>query len=688
MSPEQAAGRLGALGPASDIYSLGATLYVILTGRLAFGDRDVRVVLEKINAGVFPPPRSIRPNVPAALEAVCLKAMATRPADRYPSAMMLAEDLERWLADEPVAAYREPLGVRFRRKLRRHRQAVAIASAALFFTLIGLVVITLMQSSANRTLAEANEKERKAHGRAEERFALARDAIRQYYRGASEDVLLKQKEFEGLRGKLLSSALGFYRTLAEDLETIQDRDETTAVALAQAYLELGDVTEKVGSQPDALESYRRALELYRTLNRKNPADLEFRRGLAHAHHDVGRMQRMLGRPRDALAAYEAARELFKAMADSRPGDAPLLRDLADANNNIGNILGEIGRPEEALAAYKEVLRLRKELADADPTDRTALGEVAEILSNIGLYLFAAGDPGKAIDSLEQARKIQQELADASPPGDETHDKLSQILYNIGLMQQANGQAREALQTLERSARLREALQQAHPTELRVTNNLGLTWMNIGLAHMSLNESDPAEKALGRALDVQRPLADSHPEVLEYRSNLSATLDNLGMLYRNSARMDASLRSYNEALMLRERVAAENPAVEIYRADLADTLSNIGRIQAASGRKQEALNSFRRAVAIRRTIASYEQLMLYGIACELAMCVPLLDRAEASTTAAEAVQALRGAIDRGFRNLDQLATDRTDALASLGDREDFRKLMTELGLPKRGGAEKP
>src|SRR5262249_51158204 len=79
MSPEQAAGRLDLLGPASDIYGLGATLYALLTGTTPFGGSDEGELLQQVQRGAWLPPRQVKPNTPAALDAICCKAMALNP---------------------------------------------------------------------------------------------------------------------------------------------------------------------------------------------------------------------------------------------------------------------------------------------------------------------------------------------------------------------------------------------------------------------------------------------------------------------------------------------------------------------------------------------------------------------------------------------------------------------------------
>jgi tRNA A-37 threonylcarbamoyl transferase component Bud32 len=140
MSPEQAAGRWDVVGPASDIYSLGATLYHVLVGQAPFGAGLAGEVVLQVQRGEFARPRQVKATVPRALEAICLKAMALQAEERYATALEVAADVEHWLADEPVGACREALWTRVRRWLVRNRLLVLAGTGAVVATTAGLAV--------------------------------------------------------------------------------------------------------------------------------------------------------------------------------------------------------------------------------------------------------------------------------------------------------------------------------------------------------------------------------------------------------------------------------------------------------------------------------------------------------------------------------------------------------------------
>jgi eukaryotic-like serine/threonine-protein kinase len=160
MSPEQAAGLVDRLTPASDVYSLGATLYYLLTGKAPFAGLEADLVLLLAQEADFPPPRKRDPQVCRALEAICLKAMARRPEDRYPSARALADDLEHWLGDEAVLAYPERVPERLWRWARRHRTRVTITAGCMALAATVAVAWALLAAAETRELLEQQRADR------------------------------------------------------------------------------------------------------------------------------------------------------------------------------------------------------------------------------------------------------------------------------------------------------------------------------------------------------------------------------------------------------------------------------------------------------------------------------------------------------------------------------------------------
>ena len=176
MSPEQAE-NAAIVGKPSDIYSLGATLYHLLTGQPSLtnhptADPDSATVvlsssthetadrgggiLERVKAGRFIAPRQVNAAVPPALEAICLKAMSLRPENRYATAGALADDIEHWLADEPVSCCRETLTVRARRWLKRHRTLATTGLTTLLAVFVMLAGFLVRLNVEKHKLEEAN----------------------------------------------------------------------------------------------------------------------------------------------------------------------------------------------------------------------------------------------------------------------------------------------------------------------------------------------------------------------------------------------------------------------------------------------------------------------------------------------------------------------------------------------------
>ena len=334
MSPEQARGEINLLSARSDVYSLGATLYCLLTGQPPIRNEDLESILRAVQTGDFPPPRQLDPRIERTLEAVCLKAMALEPAARYASPRAVADDIERWMADLPVTALEDGWVRRVARWSRRHRSATRAAAASLVViatvaTFAALAIGREQAQTRDALEAEtrARQSERKARELAQEQSQLALDAIREYNTGVTREFLLQQPEMQNLRKSLLQAPVRFYRRLAQNIERNGITDPTARARLGQAQLDLGELINDIGMVDDSIVSFEQARDNLERVVRDVPFFPEYRFLLAKARCFLANRYDKAGRTEDARK-FSLRSSTFRFLSIWRTIRTPLIASIA------------------------------------------------------------------------------------------------------------------------------------------------------------------------------------------------------------------------------------------------------------------------------------------------------------------------------------------------------------------------
>lgn len=321
MSPEQGSGRRVVLDHRTDIYSLGITLYEIVTGQPAFPGDDHQLILRQVFEQEPRPPRDIDPGIPADLETIILKATAKDPSARYESAQELADDLERFLQHKPIRARRSGRLERWWRWVKRNpTTATLLCMVSVLLTILAVggtafaVRQTLLANALDAELRDRRSLERKLNR-----------AFRQ------TGVILKSMQPE--QSHLREDMLLFYESLLES----EAHDPTVQFEAATAFYELGRVFRQCGSRPRGTALVQKACDLLDGLVSKHPSEPRYRLQLARAHY-------VLGDPRRSI-------ELAQRLVKEDTSKVEYYRILADSQCYYGLGLEQAGRP---VAAEREI----------------------------------------------------------------------------------------------------------------------------------------------------------------------------------------------------------------------------------------------------------------------------------------------------------------------------------------------
>jgi serine/threonine-protein kinase len=658
MSPEQAAGRLDQLGPASDVYSLGATLYCLLTGQAPMDGADVASMLTKVRAGNLPRPRQVKPDLEPALEAICLKAMALQPMDRYPTPRALAGDLEHWLADRPVSAWPEPWRVKARRWLSGHKTLVSGIAAALCVGLVSLLIATLLLSKANEQLliesgkvqkvneklAEESEQTKRHARRAEQNFGKARQAVARLTQVAKEKLghlprmeqeqraifqeartFFEELPAEELRDPSIQNDLGkLYGLLgnvelrfgnldrAEDLFgkqlTIQKRLAADIPApehtqeWAQSLIDLADLYNQMGLHKKAESTHREAILLREKLATENPQKAVYQAERATEYYNLALVLMDAGQNQEAEASYRQALLLLEELADAPGVQAKVQDDLSAAHLSLGAVQQQVGNYVEAEQSYQRALACKDKLAHLDP-DRAARPyvrlELRRTYQRLGAVLRLTGKPAEAEKAYRAGLDVAKKLANDFPTVPDFYLELGKSYAALAALLAETGQPTAEFNklALEHWRRFPELLQSKalHPPEEAVL------WDSWARRLLQAGDYQEAEKYFRQTLPLSQKLHDQSPALPRYRRALAFAWSNIGITLENQGKIEDAESAYRQSIELHERFAEDFSYWPDGHVGLAEARRFLMRLLVRRGQTENAEALLCRNVALWDTL---------------------------------------------------------------------------------------
>ncbi len=586
MSPEQAAGDLAEVGPASDVYALGATLYHLLTGKPPTeGAEKIEQALERIRYGQIPPPRSRLISIPRGLDAICRKAMSLQPQDRYASAQALGEDVERFLADERVQAHRESVGQRLSRWSRKHRTWTQAAATAL--VLVALVSATAaVLVNEQRALAVAQRGKAQELAIQEREARQLADVSAQAAREQSElalstlsavvfDVQASLKNLAGgsnIRRRLLTTALARLESVADEyLAGTGQKDRATIAAL----LNLGDVVMELGD-PEPV-----------SISLDSPADQVNKGPLNSEMRSAVLLSRTL---------YEQALKIAEERSNADPGDLLALDDVATLYGRLGGVHRRLGDVQQMLDSFQRALQLNKMLEESQP-DLPNVRGVINASIGVGDARLSGGELQEAFQAYDEALQRSRLMVEAHPHLDEDQQHLSNSLERVATFLEHTGRPSEAEGYFEEMLRIKQTLFDKNPNDLQARRDLALAHLHEARVQFEMGDIALSIASTLRSLEILRQSIAQEPNDYQAQHDLSSAYSMLGERRLINGETADAISAFAESLRISQHLLDLDPADARQQRQLAVNHLGVGDAQVQKGELRLALDSYQRTASL-------------------------------------------------------------------------------------------
>ncbi len=719
MPPEQADSRRRAeLGPASDVYALGAMLYDLLTGRPPFRAATPMETLKQVVDLEPVPPSRLNPNVPRDLETICLKCLQKEAPRRYANPQELANDLGRFLAGEPIRARPVSMAERLWRWCHRKPLVAGLAAALVLViggSLMGLAILWLEAERQRGVAVDNAQKKEEQRLRAEEYLREGRRAVREHFIQLSEIELNDKSDPSLLHRRQLEAARKYFQ---EFLAQNPDNPDLLA-EVAEAHFRVAHITAEIGSKADAIASYEQAREIYVKLNEDDPEDPTFQAFLAGCYQNLGLLEMELRHLDQAEGDIKKGLVIESRLVQEHPGDRIYLQAQAQSHINLGTLFRTTGRLGQCEQEFKQGQETLEVLARDYPAQLGYRQQLGMLFNNFGVLYRHKGRAADSEVAYRKAIKIQEDLVHAQPTALGYQSDLALSLFNLGFLFSATGRRDLAEPPYRRAAELWEHLVRYHPEDTRIQHYFARTIGSLAIIYRETKRPQQAEREALRALDVQEKLVRANPNVAEFVFDLAITQCQMAELARESDKLEAALNWYAKAIATMEKAVTIDKGYPnaggflgtYYRAR-AEILTDLGRhaeaipdfdraIERIGGHDQvkcrlERAISFARLGQHERATAEAAALtegkdepqnVLYVAACVYALSAATVvkDSSLADQYADKATELLRQAVRKGFRSVEEMKSDKE--LNSLRSREDFQKLLSELEKKEQGEQKK-